>query len=266
VRAGGAVQELAAPPPLNAGGPSGPVSMAVVGLTPSADLPKPPEGAREARFSGGPTVRAQGGDGEPVESARVFVPGLMVRNGAPAPADPMLIARAAPVTSPENLRRILREAQPAAEPVPAAAGVAVRVTAPPDPILAGRTVYGMTVQMPNITSFSGSWLIWFSERDERPGAPGAVEPPVPLHKVDPKYVASAMDERIEGKVRLAAVILADGRVGPVMLLRRLDSRLDATAMEALGRWQFQPARRNGVPVEVDAVVEIPFRLAPREAR
>ena len=47
------------------------------------------------------------------------------------------------------------------------------------------------------------------------------------------------------------------------LLRHLDARLDATAQEALAKWQFTPALRNGVAVDVDAVFEIPFRLAPR---
>ena len=35
------------------------------------------------------------------------------------------------------------------------------------------------------------------------------------------------------------------------------------AMEALAKWRFEPATRDGAPVEVDAVFEIPFRLAPK---
>ena len=38
--------------------------------------------------------------------------------------------------------------------------------------------------------------------------------------------------------------------------------LDHSAEEALGKWLFQPAVRNGVAVDVDAVFEIPFTLAP----
>ena len=41
------------------------------------------------------------------------------------------------------------------------------------------------------------------------------------------------------------------------------SRLDRSAADALAKWQFQPAKRGGVPVDVDAVFEVPFRLAPR---
>jgi len=55
-------------------------------------------------------------------------------------------------------------------------------------------------------------------------------------------------------------------VGGISLLQHLDDRLDRSAEEALGKWRFQPAVRNGVPVDVDAVFEIPFNLAPRAAR
>jgi protein TonB len=143
----------------------------------------------------------------------------------------------------------------------------MRVSEAPDPRLFGRAVYTMAIQMPNITSYSGSWLVWFAERDVSPGGPAAdIEPPEPLRKVDPKYIASAADERVEGKVRLWAVIGKDGHVGSVTLLSHLDDRLDQSAQEALSKWLFQPARYGGVPVEVDAVFEVPFRLAPKPPR
>ena len=50
-----------------------------------------------------------------------------------------------------------------------------------------------------------------------------MQPPVPLRKVDPKYVATAVAERVEGKVRLSAIIRKDGHVDSVVLLRHLDS-------------------------------------------
>ena len=90
-----------------------------------------------------------------------------------------------------------------------------------------------------------------------------VRPPVPVRKVDPKYIAAAVSERVEGVVRLFAVIRKDGRVDSVAILRHLDDRLDQSAAEALAKWQFEPAMSNGAAVDVDAVFEIPFRLAPR---
>lgn len=255
---------VAAPPQLASSAPSGPLSVAVVGLNPAAHLTAPPPGARDAQFSAGPEVRPRGGSGEPVESARIFVPDLMVRGPREAPtARPLLVARAAP-TSPENLRLATRTAS---HPPPAPTPGAIAPAAPsPVPYLDGRTVYTMAVQMPNITSYSGSWMVWFAERGAPRASASAVFAPVPLRKVDPKYVASAAADRVEGKVRLAAVIRRDGSVDSVVLLGRLDDRLDRSASEALGKWIFEPARRAGSPVEVDAVFEVPFRLAPRVSR
>jgi protein TonB len=131
----------------------------------------------------------------------------------------------------------------------------------------GRVVYMMAIQMQNITSYSGSWMVWFAEHQPLPGAPPLeMRPPDPLHKVDPKYIADAALERVEGIVRLSAVIRKDGRVESVELLKHLDERLDKSAEEALAKWQFEPAQRDGTPVDVDAVFEIPFRLAPRTSK
>jgi TonB family protein len=134
-------------------------------------------------------------------------------------------------------------------------------------MLAGRVVYSIAIQMPNVTSYSGSWQVWFAEHEPLPGSPEVdMDPPDPLHKVDPKYVASAAADHVQGVVRLSGVIRKDGRVDGIRLLRHLDERLDRTAEEALSKWEFAPALRNGKPVDVDAVFEIPFHLAPRLAR
>jgi TonB family protein len=138
------------------------------------------------------------------------------------------------------------------------------VSSAPDPRLNGRAIYTVAIQMPNVTSYSGSWIVWFAEHEPQPGAPSHdVRPPVPLRKVDPKYIAAAAAEKVEGTVRLFAVIRKDGHVESVALLKHLDDRLDRSAQEALAQWIFQPALLDGSPMDVDAVFEIPFRLAPK---
>jgi protein TonB len=177
---------------------------------------------------------------------------------------PSLVAGFSP-TSRENLMaasRIALGSAPLAEPR------ATRVSTSPDPRMAGRLVYTVAIQMPNVTSFSGSWIVWFAVREEGtandPAGPAlAIRPPVPLRKVDPKYIQSAVSDRVEGKVLLRAVIRKDGHVESVVLLRGIDERLDRSAEEALAKWAFEPAMRDGLPVDVDAVFEIPFRLAPK---
>ena len=234
--------------------------MAIVGLDPAKtmEIPKPPA-PREANFSAGPKVNPEG-ESSRESTALLSVPSLYA-HGGPKDIRPSLTAGLAP-TSQQNLMAALRPGGMAAHG--AALPHVPRVSNSPDPRMDGRVVYMMAIQMPNITSYSGSWMVWFAEHQPLPGAPPLeMRAPDPLHKVDPKYIADAVLERVEGIVRLSAVIRKDGRVESVELLKHLDDRLDKTAEEALGKWQFQPALRDGAPVDVDAVFEIPFRLAPR---
>lgn len=240
-------------------------SLAIVGLNPAktTEIPAPP-GSRRAGFSSGPQPLPEGAASAANAAAMLTVPGLLVRSGA-KDSQPALLARLSP-TSRESLVAAARIALDSGPKSPAAARAA-RVSESPDPRMAGRVIYTIAIQMPNITSYSGSWIVWFAEHEPLPGSPPMdLRPPVPLNKVDPKYVAAAISERVEGKVRLAAVIRRDGHVDSIVLLKHLDDRLDQTAREALGKWLFQPAMRDGLAVEVDAVFEIPFHVAPRPAR
>lgn len=240
--------------------PESAVSVAVVGLNPTANTPPSAPGSRNAQFSAGPQPRNTDGQAGPVDGAILTVPGLLVRSGVPD-TKPTLMARASP-TSAENLRAAMRGSLPTATiagPHPAA----VRVSSPPDPLWNGRDTYVIAIQMPNITSYTGSWMIWFAERGEPSGTAAVLSPPVPLRKVDPKYYPAEMADRVEGKVLLAAVLRKDGRVDSILVLRHVDERLDQSAQDALDKWQFQPALRDGEPVDVDLLIEIPFRLAPK---
>jgi TonB family protein len=247
--------------------------VAIVSLNPAAATNVPlPEGSRDGQFSAGPHPRATGGAGGAGNGKTLVVPGLMIRNPDGAgdaettgghDGKPILMARAGAPTSLANLRAAVHTGLPASDaPPPHAAPSAIKVASAPDQMFEGRDIYAMTVQMPNVTSYAGSWMIWFADQEHQPGQLAPIVPPVPWRKVDPKYTASAITDRIEGKVRLSAIIRADGRVDSVKLLSHLDDRLDSSAVEAIGKWQFEPARRNGQPVEVEAVIEIPFRLAP----
>jgi TonB family protein len=73
-----------------------------------------------------------------------------------------------------------------------------------------------------------------------------------------------MRENVAGTVILYAVIHADGSVGGVRILRGVDDRLDQFASQAVAQWQFHPATKQGVPVDVEATFQIPFRPARLE--
>jgi len=142
-------------------------------------------------------------------------------------------------------------------------GAATQVSGAPDPRFNGRDVFMMAIQMPNITSYSGSWLMWYADHTLRQTGLSPISPPVAHRKVDPKYIATAVEERVEGRVTLGCVIDKQGLVRGVELIRGLDDRLNQSAKEALSKWEFYPATRKGEPVEVDVLVEIPFHLQPR---
>ena len=69
-----------------------------------------------------------------------------------------------------------------------------------------------------------------------------------------------MREQIEGVVVLHAVIRRDGSVGDVRILEGFYAPLDENARVALEQWRFRPGTKNGVPVDVEAVIRVPFRV------
>jgi periplasmic protein TonB len=66
-------------------------------------------------------------------------------------------------------------------------------------------------------------------------------------------------DNIQGIVILSAVTRADGTVAQVKVLEGFDDRLDENARQALSAWHFVPGTRDGNPVDLEAVVRIPFR-------
>jgi TonB family protein len=124
-----------------------------------------------------------------------------------------------------------------------------------------RRYYSLIMNMPNLTSATGSWIIRFAELKQSDDKTPLVAP-VALSKVDPAYPPDVLRDHVEGKVTLYAVIRADGTVDDIRVLDSLDSRLDANAVRALSAWHFRPGTKNGEAVAVEAVVEIPFRMHP----
>jgi len=59
---------------------------------------------------------------------------------------------------------------------------------------------------------------------------------------------------------LYAVIRRDGSVDSIQLVHGIDEQLDADAMDALSQWKFRPALKQGAPVELEAIVHIPFHI------
>jgi protein TonB len=126
-------------------------------------------------------------------------------------------------------------------------------------VFGDRKFYSMTLNMPNLNSAGGSWIIHFAEQgEEQSKSEGALAAPTVTAVSDPAYPLELMKQHVQGTVTLYAVIGTDGAVSNVRVLNGIDDRLDQYACEALGRWHFRPASKNGNPVALEAVVKIPF--------
>jgi TonB family protein len=86
--------------------------------------------------------------------------------------------------------------------------------------------------------------------------------PILVYEERPQYVPAAMEAKVQGSVLLEAVVLTDGSVGDVTVVRSLDPTygLDQQAVDAMKRWSFQPGTRDGEPVRVVVQVEMRFTL------
>jgi protein TonB len=89
-----------------------------------------------------------------------------------------------------------------------------------------------------------------------------VEPPRILQKVDPRYTAEAMRAKVQGTVIVQAVVLPDGSVTDVEVIKSLDPTfgLDQEAVRAARQWRFHPGTRFGEPVSVRISIELAFTL------
>lgn len=79
---------------------------------------------------------------------------------------------------------------------------------------------------------------------------------------EPEYPATALRRGEGGEVLLRVNVGSDGVPSEVDFARRSASRdLDRAAQEAVRKWRFTPATRNGKPVP--AVVEVPISFQPQ---
>ena len=143
-----------------------------------------------------------------------------------------------------------------------------KLSEPERAVFGSRKVYSLSLNMPNLNSAGGSWIIRFAalKPDANHGSAHSGEAPADdlssptaTRKVDPAYPLELMRQNLAGTVILYGIIRADGTVHDVRVLRSVDDRLDQFASEAITKWQFQPATKNGSAVDVEATFWIPFR-------
>ncbi|MDP1568818.1 MAG: energy transducer TonB [Vicinamibacterales bacterium] len=94
----------------------------------------------------------------------------------------------------------------------------------------------------------------------RPGS--GVTVPRLVRDVKPQYTADAMRAKVQGTVLLECVVMPDGSVGDVQVVRSLDAvfGLDQEAIRAARQWRFMPGTLKGDPVPVIITIELSFTL------
>ncbi len=92
----------------------------------------------------------------------------------------------------------------------------------------------------------------------RPGS--GIEPPRLLSEVKADYTEDARQRGIAGDVVLEIVVRRDGSVGDVKILQGLGGGLSDRAVNAVRKWRFAPAHRQGTAVDVIVEVAVEFKL------
>lgn len=87
--------------------------------------------------------------------------------------------------------------------------------------------------------------------------------PVPVSSPPPRYPRRALRRGESGEALLRVHVGADGVPQAIDLVRSSGSRsLDRAATDAVRRWRFSPARRDGQPVA--GVVQVPIAFQARQ--
>jgi TonB family protein len=89
---------------------------------------------------------------------------------------------------------------------------------------------------------------------------GGVSAPRALDTPDPEYSEEARKAKYQGVCILWLIVGPDGHPRDVKVARSLGMGLDQKAIEAVKKWTFEPAMKDGKPVAVQINVEVNFRL------
>jgi hypothetical protein len=237
------------------------VDIAIAGLHAAEKLNGAlPDGSRPGRFSKAPII-GEAASGDVGGSGTLKVPDLTIREDQTGSAQaPEANGNRKTILYTETLRSLPVSTlsvplRPSSRTIPSTI----------DARFQGRSVYTMVVPIENLPDYGGDWIIWFAERDQKPGEPSSMRAPIPFRKLEP-VGAMPSRARIEWRLQIAAVIRQDGKLDGISLLRHSGPAAEQAVIHDLESWEFKPATRGGMPVDVDAVIEIPFILPGEVAK
>jgi TonB family protein len=87
-----------------------------------------------------------------------------------------------------------------------------------------------------------------------------VIPPKPVFAPDPAFSEQARNANYQGTIVLLLLVDKTGQVRNIRIARPLGMGLDQKAVDAVSKWRFSPAKKDGEPVDYEMVVEVDFHL------
>ena len=84
--------------------------------------------------------------------------------------------------------------------------------------------------------------------------------PVLVRQIQPGFTEEALARKIQGEVVVEVVILKNGSVRVVRVLRGLSADLNQKAIDAASQWRFIPAKFKGQPVDLIAEIVVDFNI------
>jgi TonB family protein len=91
-------------------------------------------------------------------------------------------------------------------------------------------------------------------------AGGRVRPPILLNNAEAVFTDAARKAKYQGICILSLIVDAQGMPQNVRVVRPLDYGLVGNAIDAVKKYRFKPAMKDGIPVPIMVTVEVNFRL------
>jgi len=85
-------------------------------------------------------------------------------------------------------------------------------------------------------------------------------PPRAVHTVDPKYSKDALRAAKDKVIQVMVTVPPDGIPTNVKMAKGVRPDVDRAVIEAVQNWRFEPATRDGKPVEATIMVQVDFHV------
>jgi TonB family protein len=87
-----------------------------------------------------------------------------------------------------------------------------------------------------------------------------VKPPRVIHQVDPSYDEASRKAKLNGHVVLTFIVAPDGKPRDIRVVKSLSPGLDQKSIEAVSKWKFTPATKDGKPIAIEIQAETTFKI------